>query len=214
MINILLVDDHELVRDGIKHMLTNVKGVNVIAEASDGKSALQILRTLPNEPDLIIMDIKMDGMSGLEVTHKILQRNPNIKILILTAYSDNSYFSRLLQMGVSGYLTKESGKDEMVQAISDIMKGKRYVGSKTAQRMVLQKPIDENDENIMDRLSNRELQILLMIGKGQKAPEIAKLLNLSSKTVNSYRYRIFKKLNLTSDVSLIKLLMKHKLIEN
>lgn len=199
MIKILLVDDHELVRLGIKRLLQDVSGLKVVGEAGTGEDAVRIAKDCI--PDVVLMDVQMPGIGGLEATRKMIRHNPDIKVLALTIFGDEPYPSRLLQAGAAGYITKGCGADEMIRAIRTVNSGQRYISSDIAQQLAL-KRFATNENSPLDILSERELQIMLMITSGQKVQDISNKLCLSPKTVNSYRYRIFEKLNINSDVEL------------
>ena len=210
MIKVLLVDDHELVRMGIKRLLQDVVGFKVVGEAGSGEEAVLLAKNLV--PDVVIMDVHMPGIGGLEATRKMIRHNPDIKILALTVYEDEPYPSRLLQAGASGYITKGCDPEEMVRAVRIIHAGQRYISPGIAQQIAI-KRFTKGDESPLDLLSERELQIMLMITQGQKEQDISKKLCLSPKTVNSYRYRIFEKLNIESDVELTLMAMRLGMIE-
>lgn len=210
MIKVLLVDDHELVRMGIKRLLQDVSGLKVISETGTGEEAVLLAKELV--PDVVIMDVNMPGIGGLEATRKMIRHNPDIKVLALTVYEDEPYPSRLLQAGASGYITKGCDSDEMIRAIRTINAGQRYISPQIAQQIAI-KRFTKGDESPLDLLSERELQIMLMITQGQKVQDISRKLCLSPKTVNSYRYRIFDKLNINSDVELTLLAMRLGMIE-
>ncbi len=210
MIKVLLVDDHELVRMGIKRLLQDVPGIKVVGEAATGEDAVLMSKELAS--DVVIMDVNMPGIGGLEATRKMVRHNPDIKVLALTIYEDEPYPSRLLQAGASGYITKGSDPEEMIRAIRTIHSGQRYISPEIAQQIAI-KRFTKGDESPLDALSERELQIMLMITQGQKVQDISKKLCLSPKTVNSYRYRIFEKLNINSDVELTLLAMRLGMLE-
>jgi two-component system, NarL family, invasion response regulator UvrY len=210
MITVLIVDDHDLIRAGIHHMLSDASGIKVIGEADNGEEAMQMVRNLL--PDVVLMDINMPGMGGIEATRKILHSSPDTKILVVTAYNDDLHPTRLLQIGVTGYLTKDASMEEMLQAVRSVYAGQRYISSSIAQQLVLKK-VENIDKTPFDTLSSRELQVALMLLKGNKAKEISIKLNLSAKTVNSYRYRIYNKLKIKGDMELAHLAMQYNLIE-
>ncbi len=210
MIKVLLVDDHELVRMGIKRLLQDVHGMKVVGEASSGEEAVVLSKEL--NPDVIIMDVQMPGIGGLEATRKMIRHNPDNKILALTIYEDEPYPSRLLQAGASGYITKGCDPEEMIRAVRTIHSGQRYISPGIAQQIAI-KRFTKGEESPLDVLSERELQIMLMITQGQKVQDISKKLCLSPKTVNSYRYRIFEKLGIKSDVELTLMAMRLGMIE-
>ena len=211
MINVLIVDDHDLVRVGIRRLLTDVKGIKVVGEARNGEDAVRLAREL--QPDVILMDVKMPGIGGLEATRKILRIQPDIKIIAVTVYGDEPYPSRLLQAGAAGYITKGSSLDEMVHAVRTVYAGQRYISPEVAQQLAL-KHISEQEESPFDLLSERELQVMLMITTGRKVQEISEQLYLSPKTINSYRYRLFEKLQVSNDVELTHLAMRHGMIDS
>lgn len=210
MINVLLVDDHELVRTGIRKILDEVKGLKVIGETKSGEEALKFCRQ--TEPDVVLMDMDMPGMGGLEATKKILRYSPDIKIIVLTVHTENPFPTKVMQIGASGYLTKGAGPDEMVNAIRAVNSGQRYLTADIAQQMALSQ-FKSPEENPFNVLSERELQIMLMITRGEKVPDISEQLILSTKTVNSYRYRMFEKLDVGNDVELTHLAIRHGMMK-
>jgi two-component system invasion response regulator UvrY len=210
MIRILVVDDHDLVRTGIARMLGDVSGLRVVGEASTGEDALKLCREL--KPDVVLMDVKMPGIGGLETTRKMLRQFPDTHVIAVTACVEEPYPSRLLQAGAAGYMTKGTGLDEMVKAIRLVYAGQRYVSPEVAQQLAL-KPFSRTEASPFDQLSEREIQIAMMIVGCQKVQEISDKLFLSPKTVNSYRYRIFEKLSINSDVELTLLAVRHGLVD-
>lgn len=206
----LLVDDHELIRIGIKRLLQDVSGIKVVGEASTGEDAIRVARELI--PDVVLMDVQMPGIGGYEATRKLIRHNPDIKVLALTVCDDEPYPSRFLQVGAAGYITKGCDADEMIRAIRMVHSGQRYISPEIAQQLALKRYV-KDEASPVDVLSERELQIMLMITNGQKVQEISEKLCLSPKTVNSYRYRIFEKLNIQSDVELTLLAIRLGLVE-
>lgn len=212
MIKVLIVDDHALVRLGIRRILDDIEDIQVVGEADSGEQALNMARD--NSPDIVLLDVKMPGMGGLEATKRLLRVNPQIKIIAVTAYHEDPFPSRLLQAGASGYLTKECGMDEMVQAIYKIHKGEKYIIPEVAQQLALKSLSDTpGDASPLEQLSERELQVMIMITSGLKVQEIAEKLCLSTKTVNSYRYRLFDKFKIRNDVELTHVAMRHGLLD-
>ena len=209
MINILLVDDHELVRTGVSKILNEVKGFKVIAECETGEEAIKFCRQ--TEPDVILMDMDMPGMGGLEATKKILRFAPEAKVMMLTAHTENPFPTKVMQIGAAGYLTKGTAPNEMVNAIRAVNSGQRYLPTDIAQQMALNQ-FKTAEENPFSELSDRELQIMLMITRGEKVPDISEHINLSTKTINSYRYRMFKKLSVGNDVELTHLAIRYGMI--
>lgn len=210
MITVYLVDDHELVRTGIRRILEDERGIKVIGEAGDGETAVQWSRQ--NEADVILMDMNMPGMGGLEATRKILRYQPHAKIIVLTIHTEDPFPTKVMQAGASGYLTKGARPPEVIQAIRQVAVGQRYLSPEIAQQMALSN-FNQGDENPFKILSERELQIMLMITNGEKVNDISNCLNLSPKTVNSYRYRLFSKLKVNGDVELTRLAIRYKMLD-
>jgi two-component system invasion response regulator UvrY len=206
-----MVEDHELVRIGIKRLLQDVQGIKVVGEACTGEDAVRLAKELI--PNVALMDIQMPGMSGLEATRKMIRHNPDIKVLALTIYTYEPYPSRVLQAGAAGYITKGCTSEEMVRAIRMVHAGQRYIGSDIAQQLAFKHFTKADEESALDMLSERELQIMLMITKGSNVQEISAQLCISPKTVNSYRYRIFEKLKINSDVEMTLLAIRLGLVE-
>lgn len=209
MINVLLVDDHELVRAGIRRILEDVKGINVTGEVSCGEDAVKWCRT--NPVDVVLMDMNMPGIGGLEATRKIARSSSDIKVIMLTVHTENPLPAKVMQAGAAGYLSKGAAPQEVINAIRSVKAGQRYIASDIAQQMALSQIEPDKTQSPFSTLSERELQIMLMITKGQKVNEISEQLNLSPKTVNSYRYRMFSKLNIHGDVELTHLAIRHGL---
>lgn len=209
---ILVVDDHDLVRMGIVRMLADIQGYQVVGDAKSGEEAVTKARSL--QPDVVLMDVKMPGMGGLEATKKLLTVNPHIKIIAVTACDDDLYPTRLMQAGAVGYVTKGAEFSEITSAINKVIRGDLYMSSSIAQQLALKKfSPTANQESPFEKLSQRELQTAMHIANGQKVNDIAETFCVSPKTVNSYRYRIFEKLGINSDVELTLLAVKHNLLD-
>lgn len=212
MIKVLIVDDHDLVRTGIRRMLEDIQGVKVTGEARNGKEAIRIAKE--TRPDVVLMDVMMPpGIGGLDATKSLLRTDPDIKVLVVSVCNDDLFPAKLLQAGAAGYLTKGASRDEMVQAIRAVHSGQRYISPAVAQQLAF-KHITDKEESPFNLLSERELQVMIMITHGSKPQEISEKLNLSPKTVNSYRYRIFEKLGVKNDVELTLLAIKHGLVDS
>lgn len=211
MIKVFVVDDHDLVRTGITRMLADVTGLKVVGEAASGEEALREIRDL--NPDVVLMDAKMPGIGGLEATRKLLRQNADVKVIAVTVCGDEPFPSRFLQAGASGYLTKGAAIDEMVKAIRLVHSGQRYISPEVAQALALKPFVNDGESSPFDLLSERELQIAMMIVNCQKVQEISDKLFLSPKTVNSYRYRVFDKLGINSDVELTLLAIRHGMVD-
>ena len=206
-----MVDDHDLVRLGIVSLLSDSDKIEVVAQAQSGEEAIQLAKE--HDPDVVLMDIRMPGMGGLEATHKLVRQNEEMKIIAVTACNEDPYANRLLQAGAAGYMTKGATAKEMVMAILKVKSGQRYISPEIAQRMAL-KPFESQESACpFDVLSDREMQISIMIANCVKVQEISDQLFLSPKTVNTYRYRIFDKLNISSDVELTRLAIRHGMVD-
>jgi two-component system, NarL family, invasion response regulator UvrY len=209
---ILVVDDHDLVRMGIVRMLADIDGYQVVGDAKSGEEAVTKARSLL--PDVVLMDVKMPGMGGLEATKKLLTVNPSIKIIAVTACDDDLYPTRLMQAGAVGYVTKGAEFSEITNAINKVIRGDLYMSNSIAQQLALKNfSGNANQESPFEKLSQRELQTAMLIANGQKVNDIANTFCVSPKTVNSYRYRIFEKLAINSDVELTLLAVKHNLLD-
>jgi len=210
VIRVLVVDDHQLVRVGTSRLLADIEGIQIVGQAENGEQAIDMVKD--QKPDVVLMDIQMPGIGGLEATRRCLRVDPDLKVVAVTVYEDEPYPSKLLGVGAVGYLTKNADVDEMVRAIRKVMSGQRYISSEIAQQLAL-RPFNADEASPFEILTCREMQITLMVIMGQSAPEISEKLSLSSKTVNSYRYRIFEKMAIKNDVGLTKLAIKHGIID-
>lgn len=212
MTKIIVADDHDLVRMGIVRMLSDVPGFTVVGEAKTGEEAVRLAREF--KPEVVLMDVKMPGIGGLEATRKILAYNSNIKIIAVTSLADDMYPERLMKAGACGYVTKGANFDEMIDAIKTVVAGNRYMSSNVAQQLALRSFSGaKSAASPFEMLSERELQTAILIANGAKVQTIANTFCVSPKTINSYRYRIFEKLNINSDVELTLLAVRHKILD-
>ena len=209
MINVMLVDDHGLVRNGIKRLLNDVDGIAVVAEAETGEQAIRQVRQRP--PDVILMDISMPGIGGLEATRKIARSLPDIKIIAVTIHDDDPFPARLLEAGAAGYLTKGCDVREIINAIRSVYSGKQYIAPEVAHKLALTL-VNKGEKSPLDRLTQRETQVMLMIVRGVNNKAISTRLCLSPKTTSTYRYRLFEKLGVQNDVELTRFAIRHGLI--
>ena len=210
MITVLLTDDHELVRTGIRRLLEDSKQVSIIGEADCGEKSIQLAQQ--HQPDVILMDVNMPGIGGVEACRRILQRNPKQKIIVLTVHNEQTFPKRLLEIGARGYLTKECGVDEMLEAIRLVHAGNSYIATSIAQQLALSL-LPGNDVNPIDKLSRREFQVMLMISHGLTNAAISEKLCLSPKTVSTYRLRLLEKLGAHNEVDLIKIAVEQGMVE-
>jgi len=210
MIHVMIVDDHELVRTGIRRLLDDAPGIKVVAEAACGEDAITLVRQ--HRPNVVLMDVNMPGIGGLETTRKLMQIDPDLKVIVVTVHTDEPFPTRLLEAGAYGYLTKGCAVDEIIKAIKSVFMGKRYVASDVAQQLALS-ILPGGEQSPFDSLSQRELQVMLMVTQGIKVQDIANKLHLSPKTISTYRYRLFEKLNVNTDVELTHLAMRYSMMD-
>jgi two-component system, NarL family, invasion response regulator UvrY len=210
MIRVLIVDDHRLVRVGLTRMLSDARGMTIVGEADTGERALMLVREL--KPNVILMDLRMPGIGGLEATRRLQRMDAGIRVLIVTACDTDPYPAQAMKAGAAGYVTKGAAAEELELAIRRVFLGQRYMSEDVAQQVAL-RSFDTVPECPFDQLSNREMQIALMVVGCREVQQISRDLHLSPKTVNSYRYRIFEKLSVTSDVELALLAVRHGVIE-
>ncbi len=211
MITLLLVDDHELVRTGIRRILEDVNDFKVVGEVNNGELAVKFCRD--SQPDVVLMDMNMPGIGGLEATKQILRFTDSTRIIVLSIHKENPIPGKVMEVGAFGYLTKDAEPQEMINAIRKVAVGQKYIAPEIAQQIAISR-LSKNEDNPFEQLSNRELEITMMLTKGAKVPDIAAHLNISAKTVNTYRYRMFEKLDVSSDVELTHLAIRHKLIDS
>ena len=216
LISLYLVDDHDLVRAGIRKILEDFRGLKVLGEATTGEEAVAWCRE--HQVDVVLMDVSMPGIGGLEATKRILRYNPDSRVLMLTVHTDDPIPAQVLKAGAAGYLTKGAAPEEMLKAIQEVYAGRRYLEPDIAQRMALERFPGNGRHEVGDDcnpfgiLAEREYQISVMIAQGHKVSEIADKLAISPKTVNSYRYRVFKKLGISGDVELTRLALRHSIV--
>ncbi len=217
MINVYIVDDHQLVRTGLRKILDEYKGISVVGEAATGEEAVTWCKQ--HQCDIVLMDMSLPGIDGIESTKRILRYNPDARVIMLTVHTNDPIPSQVMKAGAYGFLTKGATPEEMVKAIQEVYAGRRYLEPEIAQMMALErfsantarKEVGE-DGNPFKLLADREIQITSMIVDGLKVSEIADKLAISPKTVNSYRYRVFKKLNINGDVELTRLALRYGLV--
>ncbi len=209
MIRVMLVDDHKLVRAGVRRLLGDFDDIDVVVEADSGEEALLLVRD--HLLDVVLMDINMPGIGGVEATRKLLRLVPTLSIVAVTVHGEQPYPSRLLEAGVKGYVTKECGSSEIASAIRAAAKGEFYFSAQIAQKMAVNAATAGTSP--FDGLSQREWQIMTMLARGDKVQGIADSLCLSPKTVSTYRYRLMEKLKVNTDVELTHLAIRHGVVD-
>ena len=211
MIRILLADDHSIVRDGLRRIVEEDGAMTVVAEASDGLEAIR--KVAASQPDVAVVDISMPGLDGLEVVSRLKESNPELPVLILTMHEEAQYVVRAIEAGAMGYLTKQSAPEQLVTAIRRIHDGHRYITDEATEALALRIAKGARAKTPLDSLSMRELQVLRRLGMGHTNREIASAYNISIKTVDTYRARLLKKLNLRNNAELIRFAIQNNLID-
>jgi two-component system invasion response regulator UvrY len=208
-INVLLVDDHAVVRMGFKMLLESAPDIKVVAEAESGEQGVKAY--MEHHPDVVVMDITMPGIGGLEAIERIIAKDGNARILVLSAHEDSVHPKRVLNAGAMGYLTKRSAAEELIKAIRTVAGGKRYLEASVAQQMAIQQLSGE--QNPVDVLSGREFEVFMALAKGKTTNEIAETLCLSPRTVGTHLYNIKQKLNASNSAEIALIAMRSGLID-
>lgn len=210
MIRIAICDDHQIVRAGFKQIFADISDIEVVAEATNGREALELARK--NSCDVMLLDISMPDQSGIDTLRTIKQGQPDLPILILSGYPAQQYAVNLLKMGASGYLNKECDAEELIKAVRTVSTGRRYVSAEVGE--ILAQGFDKNSSAaVHTELSDREFQVFLRLAKGESVSDIATILSLSVKTISTYRTRVMEKMNLQSNSDLTYYAMKNDLLE-
>ncbi len=210
MIKILIADDHAIVREGLKQIVADTSDMIVTAEASDGHEVLALLSK--NNYDVVVLDMAMPGLTGLDILKQIKRETPKLPVLILSVHPEEQYAVRSLKAGASGYLTKESAPDELITAIRKISMGGKYIPSSLAEKLAFELEVDA-EKPPHKTLSDREFQVMCMIAKGRTIKNIAEELFLSPKTVSTYRSRILEKMKMKSNEELTHYVINNHLID-
>ena len=208
MIRVLLADDHSIVRAGLRRIIEESVDIEVIAEADDGRSAIQLARE--TKPDVAVIDISMPGLDGLEVISQLRNNMPAMPIIMLTMHEEEQYVVRAIEAGAMGYVTKRSAPEHIVKAIHQVMGGSRYLTAEASEALALRIARGAGSRSSLDSLSNRELQVLRRLAMGHTNQEIASAYGISIKTVDTYRLRLLKKLNLRNNAELSRFAMQNK----
>jgi DNA-binding NarL/FixJ family response regulator len=210
MINILIADDHSVVRAGLKQIISASSDMTVLGEASSGNEALEKIRN--NNYSVVILDIAMPGKNGLDTMKEIKLEHPDLPVLILSMYPEEQYAVRFFRAGAAGYLTKKSAPEELVTAIRSLAKGNKYVSPSLAEQLVIEMA-RKSDKPLHGALSDREFQVFCLIASGKTPGDIAEELFLSVKTVSTYKSRILEKLHLKNTAELITYAIQNRLLE-
>lgn len=213
-IRIVIIDDHHLFRDGLKSIFFTEKNIRVVGEAEEGNTGLEIIRD--SQPDVVLLDIGIPGISGLEVCHQITVRHPDIKTIILTMYKTDDYITSAFSTGAMGYVLKQSAVDELTTAIRSVKSGKKYLSSELTEGVLneyMSKKKEDRDKKSESELSNREKEIVRLIVQGWDTKKISHSLNISPATVKTHRAQIMGKLGIHKSIDLVKYALKTGLIE-
>lgn len=210
MIRILIADDHAVVRQGLKQIITDEADMQVVGEAENSAQVLQFVAA--DKINVVILDITMPGKSGLDLLPEIKSLRPMIQVLILSMHAEEQFAVRALKSGASGYITKQSAPTELVRAIRKVQSGGKYISQSIAEQLAFFVS-DDSNKPLHERLSDREFQVMRMIAEGQRLCEIADELVISEKTVGTYRGRILEKMNMTRNAELIRYVVQNKLVE-
>ena len=210
MINVFIADDHALIREGIKKLLSPFSDIKLVGETADPFEIIELIKK--NNCDILILDLSMPGKNGLDLIKEIKTLYPEIKILVMTMMPEDQFAKRTLKIGASGYLTKESAPEELITAIRKIASGRKYISETLAEKLA--QDLDETAEKpLQDLLSDREFQVMKMMAAGKSQTEIAGELSIGVSTINTYRSRILEKLNLKSNAELIRFAYQNNLIK-
>ena len=212
MIRVLLADDHKIVREGLRRIIEESGDMEVVAEAAGGSEAIK--KTLDSRPDVAVVDIAMPpGMDGLEVVSQLKLYVPDMPVLILTMHDEEQYVVRAVKAGAMGYVTKQSAPEQLVDAVRKVYSGGRYLTEKASEALALRVVMGDKFKSAADSLSMRELQVLRKLALGHTNHEIAESYHISVKTVDTYRARLLKKLNLRNNAELSRFAIKNKIID-
>ena len=211
MIKVLLADDHKIVREGLRRIIEESGEMEVVAEAEDGNQAIQ--KALETTVHVAVVDISMPGVDGLEVTARIKAHAPDLPVLVLTMHEEEQYVVKALETGAMGYVTKQSAPEQLVDAIRKLHSGGRYLTEKASEALALRVVRGDSCRSLADSLSMRELQVLRKLALGQTNHEIADSYNISVKTVDTYRSRILKKLNLRNNADLSRFAIRNRIVD-
>lgn len=210
MIQVMLVDDHELVRAGLRRIIEDSPDIRVSAEASSGEQALRLGRERP--PDIFLLDVSLPGLSAFEITRKLVRAHGDAEVIILAGHAKAPFPTRLLDAGARGYLTRDCEPAELLEAIRTVRSGTLYIGSEAAKQLALSM-LPGTAESPFDGLSAREMEVMLKLTEGTRVPDIASMMCLSPKTIATYKYRIYDKLGTRNEVDLVRMCMRYGLVE-
>ncbi len=208
---IIIADDHAVLREGLRSLLDNMEGLSVVAEAGDGFEVLPLVDQ--HKPDLLIIDLTMPNLGGVETIARLQKLKDKPSVLVLTAREDEGSVSDALQAGAKGYITKSSDSDELKFAIRSLLKGQTYVSPSVASGVVGKDPSENGSGSVLSALSSREREVMKLLSEGKPNRDVAKILHISPRTIDSHRSNIMKKLGVSSNAELVQLALKHGMID-
>lgn len=211
-IKVLIADDHQLFREGLEHLISNNSDIEIIAQASNGREAVDLAREY--KPNVVLMDVGMPEINGIEATKILKKSNPEIKIIALSMHSDKQYIKGMLEAGAAGYLLKNTTVHQAIEAINIVHQGKKYLSTDITEALI-NNYLGRDDQHFLDtsELTQREFEILKLYANGKETREIAKMLYLSVKTIGTHRQNILEKLNIKNTVGMVKFALKHEIIQ-
>ncbi len=218
-IRIFLVDDHEIIRDGIKSLIGSHDLISVVGEAGSGKEAIKFLRN--TSVDIVLMDIQMPEMNGIETTEKLLKKSPNLKVIALSMHNEEAYILRMLKIGAMGYLLKESGRDELIRGIESVFLGQQYLSNMVSMKLInsiLEEKVAAMDDNVTpevpkDIFTQREVEVLQLLTTGATSQQISEQLNISRRTVDTHRRNLFQKARVKNSAGLVNFAFEQGLVK-
>ena len=211
-VTVLLVDDHPIVRQGLRNLLDSMPDFKVVGEAGDGLQALELIERV--QPQVLVIDVVMPGLTGLEVTQRVKRQWPAVKVIILSMQNNEAYVVSALKSGASGYILKDTGPEELVDAIRTVVKGERYLSKQLSERIInaYVSKMDEAEVDPYDTLTNREKEILHLVAEGYTNQEIAERLFISPRTAELHRSNVLNKLSLKNQVDLVRFAIKRGIL--
>lgn len=211
MISVLLIDDHKLIRVGIRKILEESAGITVAGEAESGEEGLRLARE--HKPDVVLLDVNMPGIGGIEALRKLKAYDPDVRVIVVSVHAEEPMPSKMLEAGADGYMSKNRAADEVLAAVQKVSQGERYLTADIAQQLALGRFGGGSQASPFDQLSEREMQVMLLVTQGRSIQDISDQLALSPKTVSTYRYRIYEKLDVHNDVELTRFAMRHGVLD-
>jgi DNA-binding NarL/FixJ family response regulator len=211
MIKVLIADDHPVVRLGLRKLLSDTKDLTVADEAQTGQEVLK--KVARNDLDVVLLDISMPGRNGLDILSALKRKKPKLPVLVLSIYPEDQYAVRVLKSGGAGYLTKEAATEELIGAIRKVAQGRKYISATLAEKLAAELEFDTGEKPPHEALSDREYQILCLLASGKRLKDMAAELDLSIKTISTYRTRILEKMRMRNNAELIRYALDNKLVK-